>query len=281
MTSTVTKRTTSVPIHKSTADVSVHLKTSPPPSQDADVVKDATPPDAPRKTQRARKAIPLDSRKVGQETVPARSIHQQLEQWNPGDPSTAPKDVGQVKDPTKTAPGDGVTPDQLKRIAPSMGDEKATEYAPLINSAMKEFGIDTPLRQAHFLAQISHETDGFRTMEEYSSGRQYNGRKKLGNRPGTNDGVTYKGRGAIQLTGRYNYDEAGKDLGVDLINNPRRAEDPDLAFRVAGWFWSKNNINDKADNNDLEGVTRKINGGTNGIKDRGAYFKRASEELGL
>ena len=144
---------------------------------------------------------------------------------------------------------------------------------------MDEFGINTRQRQAHFLAQICHETDGLRTLREYASGKQYNGRSDLGNRKGTNDGVTYKGRGAIQLTGRYNYEKAGKELGEDLVNNPLRAEDPDLAFRIAGWYWKDRDINTPADKDDVKGVTRKVNGGTNGLADRKAYYKRALQHL--
>jgi putative chitinase len=132
---------------------------------------------------------------------------------------------------------------------------------------MVEFEINTRLRQAHFLAQIAHESDRFRALEEYASGEEYEGRDDLGNTQ-WGDGVRFKGRGLIQITGRANYRNCGEGLGVDLIDNPERLADPDLACRSAGWFWQTNKLNPDADRDDVETITRVINGGLNGFDDR-------------
>ncbi len=143
---------------------------------------------------------------------------------------------------------------------------------------MVEFNISTPLRQAHFLAQIAHESDRFNALEEYASGEDYEGRDDLGNtQPG--DGVRFKGRGLIQITGRTNYGDCGKALGVDLINNPTKLAAPDLASRSAGWFWAINQLNGDADNDDVRTVTRVINGGYNGLDDRIMLLQAAKQVL--
>jgi putative chitinase len=152
-------------------------------------------------------------------------------------------------------------------------------WAPLLEQAMQEGGIDTPLRRAHFLAQIAIETDHFRTLVEYASGARYNHRRDLGNRPGMHDGETYKGRGAIQLTGRANYRAAGADLGLDLLRQPSLAAEPDNAFRIAVWFWNENNINEAADRDDGRAVTEIVNGGHNRLSARVALAERAYEAM--
>ena len=138
-------------------------------------------------------------------------------------------------------------------------------------------GIDTPLRCMHFLAQIGHESAGFRYTEEIASGEAYEGRADLGNtQPG--DGVRFKGRGLIQLTGRANYAAYGKAIGVDLVDTDAYetlATDPERAVDVACWFWSTHGLNALADADDIEAVTRRINGGLNGLDDRKAYLHRA------
>nr|WP_286202492.1 glycoside hydrolase family 19 protein [Comamonas sp. JC664] len=139
---------------------------------------------------------------------------------------------------------------------------------------MAEANITTPKRKAAFLAQLAHESGQLRYMEEIASGAAYEGRRDLGNtQPG--DGVRYKGRGPIQLTGRANYRAAGRALGIDLEGNPQRAKDPDVAFRIAGWYWSSRNLNTYADAGNFREVTRRINGGYNGLADREMYYRRA------
>jgi putative chitinase len=128
---------------------------------------------------------------------------------------------------------------------------------------------DTALRLAHWLAQCAHECDGFRALTEYASGAAYEGRADLGNtQPG--DGPRFRGRGLIQLTGRANYAAAGLALGVDLLSAPEVAAQPAMAVRTACWFWQTHGLNPLADADNVEAITRRINGGVNGIADRKA-----------
>lgn len=154
------------------------------------------------------------------------------------------------------------------------------------------FGIVTPLRMSHFLAQAAHETGGFRYLVERGSGdgpdpdpwddylQRYDHRQDLGNFAG-GDGERYRGRGIFQLTGRANYQTYGARLGIDLISHPDRAAEPELAVRIACLFWTDRSLNSAADRDDLETVTRRINGGTNGLADRRAYLARAKAIWGL
>ncbi|WP_395812024.1 LysM peptidoglycan-binding domain-containing protein [Archangium minus] len=172
----------------------------------------------------------------------------------------------------------GVSLAQLRQIMPNLSQAKAEQYLPHLNRAMAEAGINTPKRQAAFLAQLAHESGEFRYMEEIASGAAYEGRRDLGNtQPG--DGVRFKGRGPIQLTGRANYRAAGQALGIDLENNPKRAADPDVGFRTAAWFWNSRNLNSYADAGNFREVTRRINGGYNGLASREAYYQRALNVL--
>lgn len=150
--------------------------------------------------------------------------------------------------------------------------------APHLSRVLAEYGITTRLRVAHFLAQICHESAGLRTTEEFASGAAYEGRKDLGNvHPG--DGVRYKGRGLIQLTGRANYRAIGQRLGVDLEGSPDRAAEPILSLRIACEYWASRNINRHADADDLIAATRAVNGGLNGLEDRRRYLDRAKAAL--
>jgi putative chitinase len=145
---------------------------------------------------------------------------------------------------------------------------------------MQEAEIITPKRQAMFLAQLGHESGGLQWMEEFASGKAYEGRRDLGNtQPG--DGVRFKGRGPIQLTGRENYTRAGRDLGLDLVNNPKQVATPEVGFRTAAWFWTDKGINGAADQMNLKEATRLINPGLLGLDDRAAYYARARRALGV
>lgn len=171
-----------------------------------------------------------------------------------------------------------VTDKDLLTIAPQASAKRAEQLAPHLNRAMLEFDILTPLRQAHFLAQLAHESDRFNALEEYASGDDYEWRDDLGNvYPG--DGVRYKGRGLIQITGRTNYRECGRALGVDLVSNPKRLAEPDLACRSAGWYWDTRQLNRDADRDDVKSVTRIINGGYNGLDDRTRLLSAAKQAL--
>lgn len=170
-----------------------------------------------------------------------------------------------------------ITLEELKQIVPYAGS-KANLYLDHLNSAMDEFDIDTPQRQAAFLAQIAHESGSFRYVKELASGEAYEGRKDLGN-VFDGDGVRYKGRGLIQITGRANYEAVTHALGADVLTNPELLETPELACRSAGWFWSSRKLNELADKGDFLLITKRINGGTNGYKDRLAYYEKAQKVL--
>jgi len=142
---------------------------------------------------------------------------------------------------------------------------------------MQAAGFDTPLRQCHFLAQTGHESGDLLYTEELASGQAYEGRTDLGNtQPG--DGPKFKGRGLIQLTGRANYVAYGNSIGQDLTvdgNWTSVATDPSLAVDAACWFWTTHNLNALADNDDLQTITRRVNGGLNGLQDRQDHLDRA------
>ena len=171
-----------------------------------------------------------------------------------------------------------ITLDDLKAICKHSSSGRLAVFVEPLNAAMAEFDIDTPPRQAHFLAQIAHESGGFRYVRELASGEAYEGRADLGNtEPG--DGKRYKGRGLIQITGRSNYADCGAALGLDLLASPELLESPDEAARSAAWFWKSRGLNALADNGDARAITRRINGGINGLQDRLAYLALAQEQL--
>ena len=185
--------------------------------------------------------------------------------------------------PTNPTPGPttgGISKAQLLQIMPNLSSAKADLYLPYLNQAMIQGGINTPQRQAMFLAQLAHESGQLRYFEEIASGAAYEGRSDLGNiYPG--DGVRYKGRGPIQLTGRNNYRAAGNALGVDFENNPTLVATPEWGFKVAVWFWNSRNLNAAADRGDFDYTTYRINGGYNGNSARHYYWEKAKDALGI
>lgn len=153
-------------------------------------------------------------------------------------------------------------------------------HLPYIAPAMAEGGIDTPERIAAFLAQLAHESGEYRYMEELASGKAYEGRVDLGNwLPG--DGVRFKGRGPIQITGRNNYAACGAALGLDLLAQPELLTLPEYGTRSAVWFWNRNDLSKLADVDWFKAITRRINGGYNGLSDRRLYWDRNRALLGL
>jgi predicted chitinase len=171
-----------------------------------------------------------------------------------------------------------LTDDELRQIMPNCAAAKRADYFPFIQQAMQEFGITSYLRETAFLAQLAHESGELRYMEEIASGAAYEGRANLGNtQPG--DGKRYKGRGPIQLTGRANYTKYGQLLGLDLVNNPTIAATKEVGFRIAGQFWKLNGLNELADQQKFETITRRINGGINGLPDRIKYYERAKKVM--
>lgn len=196
---------------------------------------------------------------------------------------------------------------ELARACNISEDTAALWWSPL-KVAMERYNINTPLRQAHFLSQLAHESNGFKAAREslnYSvegllktfsrsriseadanrygrkPGQAANqqmiadivyggewGRKNLGNTE-SGDGWKFRGAGLIQMTGRANFTQLNNALNFDLINRPERvAEDNLISAMAAGWFWDSRSLNALADRDDIEGITRRINGGLNGIEDR-------------
>jgi predicted chitinase len=191
----------------------------------------------------------------------------------PGPSSAARRDE-------RDAEGD-VTAEQLQSIAEKAGyklpSSRAEEVVVHINQSMAEAGIDTAAKKAAFIAQMMHESAAFLFNEEIASGAAYEGRADLGNtQPG--DGERFKGRGFIQLTGRDNYEAAGRALGLDLVNHPELAASDEHAARVAAWFWKTRDLSDFAENGEFDKITRRINGGLNGKESRDALYQAALSE---
>ncbi len=165
----------------------------------------------------------------------------------------------------------------LKGIFIRTEDGLIGRYCDALSGRMAANSIDTPLRMAHFLAQIGHESGDLQFCEEIASGVAYEGRKDLGNtRPG--DGRRFKGRGLIQLTGRANYAAYSKARGIDYTTEEGAellASEPGTAVDVACWFWMTRRLNELADRDDIAAITRRINGGLNGFEDRKAKLVRA------
>jgi putative chitinase len=157
----------------------------------------------------------------------------------------------------------------LKIVCPR-GNAEIMRNVVLYEDLMIERGI-VGIRKQYFLAQIAHESDGFKTTEEYASGRAYEGRKDLGN-VHEGDGERFKGRGLIQLTGRENYRKFGKRIGKDLEAYPEVVAKFPFAMMSAVDFWVMNGLNSLADRKDFLGVTKRINGGTTGWDWRCRYL---------
>ncbi len=175
-----------------------------------------------------------------------------------------------------------MTNDQLKPILPQATQANIDLYLPYLNDLLPKFGIDTNQRLAAFIAQVGHESGQLRYNKEIwgptAAQKGYEGRKDLGNtQPG--DGVKFKGRGLIQVTGRANYDAFGTAVGQDFTDHPELVETPEYAVMSACWFWQKKNLNTYADSGDFKTLTKRINGGLNGYDDRCAIWERAKVVL--
>jgi putative chitinase len=176
-----------------------------------------------------------------------------------------------------------------------------------LNETFEKYEINTPKRQACFIGQCMHESGGFKLLKEnlnYSAkglvatwpsrfpdleyaaeyerkperiaNKVYSGR--MGNTE-DGDGAKYIGRGLIQLTGKDNYKAVTEALGVDLLATPQLLEEPRYAALSAGWFWNKKGLNTLADANDIETMTKRINGGNIGIDDRKAKIAMVAKYL--
>lgn len=160
---------------------------------------------------------------------------------------------------------------------------RAQKWSPALTKAMSGGQINSRLRIAAFLAQIGHESGSLVYVKELggpSYFAKYDGRKDLGNtQPG--DGAKFAGRGLIQVTGRANYLTASKALFGDdrLLKTPELLEQPEWAAESAVWFWSSRNLNALADADRFTDLTKRINGGTNGLEDRKARYRQALKVL--
>lgn len=185
-------------------------------------------------------------------------------------------------------------------------EELSVIYAPIINDLLLPYGVVTRQQLSMFIAQIAHESGGFKSTVEnlnYSSqgllstwpsrytqqlALQHHRKPELianhvyGNRMGNfkqGDGWKYRGRGLIQLTGYDNYKAFQDASGVNVVDKPTLLEQPRYAVESALWFWKTNNLNKFADVGDLRGCTRIINGGYNGMADRERLYNKAKEVL--
>lgn len=152
--------------------------------------------------------------------------------------------------------------------------DRAAELAVAANRWFDDYGVmDSALRLSHFMAQLVHESGSFLYMAEIASGAAYEGRKDLGNTQ-VGDGVRYKGRGPIQITGRANYRRYGRAIGIDIERHPELAAFPSIGLHLALEYWKATGLNVLADADDVVGVTKRINGGTNGLADRKAHLAK-------
>lgn len=175
----------------------------------------------------------------------------------------------------------GPTKDKLGLVMPRAMPRRIDLYYEPLVKGMTRYVIDTPRQIAHFIAQLAHESGSLLYPEELASGSAYDGRTDLGNtQPG--DGPRYKGRGLIQLTGRNNYRDYSQFTGIDYLSNPTLlATDPVACVDVACWFWKTRGIGPLAEADDARAVTKRINGGYNGLDDRLEHLARAKALLGL
>jgi len=175
-------------------------------------------------------------------------------------------------------------------------EKLAETFLPFIIETCEKYNINTKNRQVAFLAQVGHESGSLFYTEELASGEAYNGREDLGNNtPG--DGPKYKGRGLIQITGKANYKALSESFNVDFVSTPtllggkntKSSNETQLRYSTlsAGWFWNKTKLNEIADKLDLTKpanvepnltnfklITKKINGGYNGLDDRQKRFDK-------
>jgi putative chitinase len=185
-----------------------------------------------------------------------------------------------------------ISAQQLHKIMPAATPARIANFIGPLNATMEEFGINTPKRQAAFLAQIGHESGSLKYVREIADGSAYDDRASLGNnRPeaialakaaGTTTGRYYKGRGLIQITGYNNYRACSRDLLHDadeLCKHPEMLEMLPLSVRSAAWYWDSRDLNALADAGKFDLITKAINGGYNGMADRQAYHARAQKAL--
>jgi len=174
-----------------------------------------------------------------------------------------------------------ITQQQLLQILPNAG-RQAGVFVPVLNTAMDRYGIVGTPRAAAFIAQVGHESGQLRLVREIwgptAAQAGYEWRADLGNTV-KGDGSKYRGRGLIQITGRANYAACGEALGLDLLSKPELLELPQHAAMSAAWFWSTRGLNTLADQGEFVKITRRINGGLNGLADRQVLYDKALKVL--
>lgn len=156
----------------------------------------------------------------------------------------------------------------------------ATKFADIIDAVLAEYEINTGKRISAFLAQVGHESGNLRYLREIwgptDAQDRYEGRKDLGNLQ-AGDGKRFMGRGLLQTTGRTNYTKLSNALGIDFVTKPEDLEVPINALKSACYFWKSNNLNQFADSGDFKTLTKRINGGYNGLAERTALYEKASK----
>lgn len=180
-----------------------------------------------------------------------------------------------------------ITRQQLTAIIPK-ATKQIDKYICCINAYADMFHINTPLRMCHYLAQVLHESAEFKYTVEQGSRKYFDkydtGKlaSQLGNTPAKDgDGYKYRGRGLIQITGKRNYlayQNSGFCTG-DIINKPELLEKPLGAVKSSMWWWNEHKCNFYADKDDVDKITRIINGGTNGLLTRKKYLAKAKVVL--
>lgn len=174
---------------------------------------------------------------------------------------------------------------QLLRAVPTLYKPRLEEFVDSFNKYSDMFGINTPLRVVHFLAQVFHESANLKYREELASGAAYDTGAlaiKLGNTPQKDgDGQKYKGRGYIQLTGKANYEAYTKSgfCKGDVVKNPELLAQSPGDLKSAMWFWYSKKLNIWADKDDIEAVTKRVNGGYNGLSNRKYLYRKFRKEF--
>ncbi len=187
-----------------------------------------------------------------------------------------------------------ITEAQLKAVFPACKADKLKVYTAAFNEVLPQFKMDTPKRIACFLGQVGHESCQLKYDKELPSswnkenpkdaneptGTKYEGRKNLGNtQPG--DGPKFIGRGILQLTGRANYTDYAKKLGIDLVGHPELACDPIIATKIACQYFKDRGLIELSDSLDVDTITLKVNGKAKlGLEERKHFTQKALEVLG-
>ena len=203
-----------------------------------------------------------------------QAFHEFKKRVHEGEPNELGAGTAKLLIETKTLPGgnDLISKSQAEYI---YGNVISPEQFSDLNSCLNRFQINTPPTMRNFLSQTAEESGGLKWMKELASGDAYNGRKDLGNiYPG--DGPKYKGAGVLQLTGRDNY-----QAFANYMHNPKIMEGVNYVsvvypFTSGGFWWHNNNMNKFCnDGATVEQVTRRVNGGLNGLATREAYYQKA------